>query len=1073
MPRRYTRKTNTALYQAVSDGNLTQLQALIAQGAHPREVGKDGVYPLVTAIANLEHILLNVHRHRQAHLADALEIISILLEHGANPYLVLTTRKTVKSALSYAAHLAAHYCHPERIEQFGPEFESLYQTLENLLTHNKMPPSKKVIDNLALWVACQYDDERTIRLLLAHHARPDAKAPQLFLEASKSPASIASPIDWVRHHQGEAKAIEYFGDIAAQPAAPTKPAKKASVNRAAKPARKKAVADPFDDFLPAAGAAADAPSKPAVIWDNPHAYGFLALCYAKGLGTFTNKQTAIYYYHQARKAGYQDFKDTHAALGKQKEAGNDDKIYQALLAHTFPAETYPEVAADINIEAKTDLALERMRHIDPAIVATGLESMSELSQTGHPYPQSTLASFYITGQLRLGESQVDRDFDKALPLILSAANQGCPIAAAYIYLLSTCHLHHNYPGHIFPNTLVTKESTVKIKGVQARKLYMLSQWCLRTTATMRSPVMILLQNLIDSCSVVGDLLSSQLSIPPVENETQQSMRLFPYIHADKKPEDTNLIKQFAIQRHPLGIYCYLKWVETNKESFVYQQLFPSLQEAADTTNAYELQFCTGDLLIIAGELALGETYIKRAAEQGDMDSQKLLAKLYDTIGDHEKVYYWRERAAFQNSPNLQFDLACDLVLGIGTPFDVTAAKEWLTMASQRDHPEAKKILGHIQEGDDLEMLDYEFLRATSQNLREPKALLKLAHLCIKNGDIADAKTHLHAVAQTQTRSAILARYYLAWVSEVPIETIEPSLIETEAKTYYIFGLMEYLQKHYQAAYTSLLIAATRGLEDAWFFVAESARQYETELSPYVDDIKNHARILNCVDALFEASQKEYDSPELVRMQPRWLNYAAKHQHPEALYQMGKQLIASRDKTARAERGTQFLLAAAQQGHEPALQALCDSKGYATLDHIPTIEIKEVALATNARAINQGVDALDPEALILKGYSLLMGENGFEADPSRALALFITVLKLAYYFKDNYIRRLPCILYAKYLSQDGKSSLDSVSTASHQRPSASQMILIQGYLTMYSERQAQVNAADAREKPDEPVSLLRA
>lgn len=82
--------------------------------------------------------------------------------------------------------------------------------------------------------------------------------------------------------------------------------------------------------------------------------------------------------------------------------------------------------------------------------------------------------------------------------------------------------------------------------------------------------------------------------------------------------------------------------------------------------------------------------IKQEAENGNSDSQLVLAQVYDfgdlvglTKEDRTKAFYWYKKSAEQGNPSAQYALCCCYQSGIGTPKNMEESYKWCLRAAEQ------------------------------------------------------------------------------------------------------------------------------------------------------------------------------------------------------------------------------------------------------------------------------------------------------------------------------------------------------------------------------------------------------
>ncbi|MGN8654475.1 tetratricopeptide repeat protein [Blautia obeum] len=90
----------------------------------------------------------------------------------------------------------------------------------------------------------------------------------------------------------------------------------------------------------------------------------------------------------------------------------------------------------------------------------------------------------------------------------------------------------------------------------------------------------------------------------------------------------------------------------------------------------------------------GLAWIVRAANGGLIDSQIFLGNYYRE-NDFEKAFFWYLKAADAHEPSSAYEIALAYAMGRGTKRDMKKAKEWLQIAADTGHLEAKKKLEEL------------------------------------------------------------------------------------------------------------------------------------------------------------------------------------------------------------------------------------------------------------------------------------------------------------------------------------------------------------------------------------------
>ena len=90
----------------------------------------------------------------------------------------------------------------------------------------------------------------------------------------------------------------------------------------------------------------------------------------------------------------------------------------------------------------------------------------------------------------------------------------------------------------------------------------------------------------------------------------------------------------------------------------------------------------------------GLAWLAKAAKSGFIDSQIFLGNYYRET-DLEKAFYWYLKAAESHEPSSAYEVALAYAMGRGTRRDINKAKEWLQMAADTGHLEAKKKLEEL------------------------------------------------------------------------------------------------------------------------------------------------------------------------------------------------------------------------------------------------------------------------------------------------------------------------------------------------------------------------------------------
>lgn len=90
----------------------------------------------------------------------------------------------------------------------------------------------------------------------------------------------------------------------------------------------------------------------------------------------------------------------------------------------------------------------------------------------------------------------------------------------------------------------------------------------------------------------------------------------------------------------------------------------------------------------------GLAWLVKAAKGGLIDSQIFLGNYYRE-SDLEKAFYWYLKAAKAYEPSSAYEVALAYAMGRGTRRDMNKAKEWLQIAADKGHLEAKKKLEEL------------------------------------------------------------------------------------------------------------------------------------------------------------------------------------------------------------------------------------------------------------------------------------------------------------------------------------------------------------------------------------------
>ncbi len=101
----------------------------------------------------------------------------------------------------------------------------------------------------------------------------------------------------------------------------------------------------------------------------------------------------------------------------------------------------------------------------------------------------------------------------------------------------------------------------------------------------------------------------------------------------------------------------------------------------------------------AGDLEAAVKWYTKAAEQGDVKGQYILALIYysghGVAEDHKKALYWYTKAAEQGYTEAQLIVAVMYRHGQGTPKDNKLAVYWYTKAAELGQAEAQSLLGFM------------------------------------------------------------------------------------------------------------------------------------------------------------------------------------------------------------------------------------------------------------------------------------------------------------------------------------------------------------------------------------------
>lgn len=99
-------------------------------------------------------------------------------------------------------------------------------------------------------------------------------------------------------------------------------------------------------------------------------------------------------------------------------------------------------------------------------------------------------------------------------------------------------------------------------------------------------------------------------------------------------------------------------------------------------------------IIVARDEEKGLNWLDRAANGGLIDSQIFLGN-YFRENDFEKAFFWYLKAAEAYEPSSAYEVALAYAMGRGTMRDMKKAKEWLQIAADTGHLEAKKKLEEL------------------------------------------------------------------------------------------------------------------------------------------------------------------------------------------------------------------------------------------------------------------------------------------------------------------------------------------------------------------------------------------
>jgi TPR repeat protein len=90
----------------------------------------------------------------------------------------------------------------------------------------------------------------------------------------------------------------------------------------------------------------------------------------------------------------------------------------------------------------------------------------------------------------------------------------------------------------------------------------------------------------------------------------------------------------------------------------------------------------------------GEAWLK-LAEQGDANAQTWLARIYLSMNDLKEGLAWLRKAADQGNMEAQALLGLAYFRGRGVDKDAQAAAKWLRPAAEKGYPRAEGLLGHV------------------------------------------------------------------------------------------------------------------------------------------------------------------------------------------------------------------------------------------------------------------------------------------------------------------------------------------------------------------------------------------
>lgn len=149
---------------------------------------------------------------------------------------------------------------------------------------------------------------------------------------------------------------------------------------------------------------------------------------------------------------------------------------------------------------------------------------------------------------------------------------------------------------------------------------------------------------------------------------------------------------------------------------------PAAPTASETAALARKDFREGMALARAGRMEAAAPYYRKAAENGHVEAQYILATMYRTGRglplDMDQAVLWYARSADGGYPMAQFTLGNMHLKGDGVPRNVPMALELLGRAAEQGHPQAQYNLGVYYYGlgneDGYRKAEKWFLGAASQ-----------------------------------------------------------------------------------------------------------------------------------------------------------------------------------------------------------------------------------------------------------------------------------------------------------------------------------------------------------------------